>query len=167
MTRLAFASFVAASFTPFSMYPQTPNPEFKLALAEHTGQLRWHAEGFTIIQTSAKANGHEIGVRAQDASGRLTFMGFLFLIPKDAPLTAAKCRDGIMDAEKKADPKLKAAESVQMKTQNGFPVTVVTYTARGENEKPGIRFAPSSRPATRAATCNSAQPSRSACRTPI
>jgi len=70
---------------------------FKLALVDHQGQLSWSAEGFKIIQSSAKPGGREIGIRGRDQSGHLTFLGFMFLVPEQAPLTSAKCRDGAVE----------------------------------------------------------------------
>src|SRR5437899_12641439 len=89
--------FVILTLATFSAYAQpTAAAEFKLALPDHKGQLRWSADGFKIIETSAKPNGREIGIRGQDGSGRLTFLSFLFLVPEQAPLTSAKCREGAL-----------------------------------------------------------------------
>jgi len=98
----------AIALLALPVYGQTAvTTEFKLALPDYKGQLRWSADGFKIIQTSAKPNGREIGIRGQDASQRVTFLGFLFVFPELAPLTSAKCRDGILDPEKKGNPTLK------------------------------------------------------------
>jgi hypothetical protein len=43
---------------------ETPSSgEFKLAPPSHVGQLRWSAEGFAVIESSAKPGGNEIGIR--------------------------------------------------------------------------------------------------------
>jgi hypothetical protein len=116
---------------PFRAFPQADtSSDLKLALADHPGQLRWSAEGFKIIQSSAKPNGHEIGIRASDGSGRLTFLGFLFLVPERAPLTSTKCRDGAMEPEKKGNPTLKILATSDSVRPGGAPVSVVTYAAR-------------------------------------
>jgi hypothetical protein len=108
---------------------------FTLALADHNGQLRWSADGFKIIQSSAKQNGREIGIRGKDRSGRLTFLGFLFLFPEQAPLTNAKCRDGVLEPEKKSNVTLKILGTSD-NTRRGSPsVSLVTYTAQGSNGK--------------------------------
>src|SRR5437660_245361 len=50
----------------FTEAAQTPTDAgFKLVLPEHRGQLSWSAEGFKIVQYSAKPEGHEIGIRAK------------------------------------------------------------------------------------------------------
>src|SRR5690242_2269906 len=86
MAQFGWAFALVTAIAPVLGYAQGPaNSEFRLAFGEHSGQLRWRAEGFKIIQTSAKPNGHEIGVRAQDATGRVNFLGFLFLAPEQAP----------------------------------------------------------------------------------
>lgn len=108
---------------------------FKLALADHRGQLRWSADGFNIVKSSAKPNGNEIGIRGNNQAGRLTFLAFLFLVPDQAPLTSAKCRDGALEPEQKANPTLKilgVSESIQ---SGALPVSVVNYTARDRSGK--------------------------------
>jgi hypothetical protein len=66
--------------------------DYRLALPDHDGQLKWSIKGFKIIERSAKPNGQEIGLRGRDASGRLTFLGFLFLAAEKAPMTSGTCR---------------------------------------------------------------------------
>ena len=111
-----------------------PDGEFKLALSEHRGQLSWSAAGFNIVQSSAKSGGREIGIRGKDQSGRLGFLGFLFLFSDQAPLTSAKCRDGVLDPEKKSNKTLKILATQDVTSSPGPPVSVVTYTseARGK-----------------------------------
>lgn len=108
----------------------TADNDFKLALAEHTGQLRWRAKNFKVIQTSAKPNGREMGIRAENASERLGLLGFLFLVPEQAPLTAAKCRDGALESEKNGNSMFKIVDLSDMAQPGGLPVSVVTYTSR-------------------------------------
>ena len=127
-------AFAATVLSIFSAYAQTAaKAEFKLALPDHKGQLRWSANGFKIIQTSAKPNGREIGIRGQDESGRLTFLAFLFLIPEQAPLTGAKCRDGALDPEKKSNPTLKVLQSSEGARPIGLPVPIVSYTSHSKD----------------------------------
>jgi hypothetical protein len=79
---------------------------YKLALVDHPGQLSWSAEGFTIIESSAKPGGNEIGARGQSQSGQQTFLGFLFLFPEKAPLTSAKFLDGVIGLAKNSNASL-------------------------------------------------------------
>jgi len=110
--------------------------DFKLALPKHQGQLRWSAMGFKVLESSAKPNGNEIGIRAKDDSGRLAFLGFLFLVPEQAPLTSAKCRDGALEPEKKSIAKLKSSGVVEESARPGTPpVSVVSYTAKDRSGK--------------------------------
>jgi len=106
-----------------------------LALPAHDGQLRWNAEGFSIIQSSAKPNNAEIGVRARDGSGQFTLLGFLFLFPEQAPMTSAKCRDGVMEPEKKSNPTITIAGSSEIARSDGPPVELVGYVAQAEAGK--------------------------------
>jgi hypothetical protein len=105
--------------------------DFKLALPDHRGQLIWSADGFKIIQSSAKPGGREIGIRGKDESGRLTFLGFLFLFPDQAPLTSAKCRDGVVEPTKKSNPKLRILATPEMTSPGGLPVSMASYSAPG------------------------------------
>lgn len=109
--------------------------DFKLALPGHPGQLVFHAEGFKIIQTSANPNGKEIGIRGKNDSGQLMFLDFLFLFPEQAPMTSAKCRDGVMEPEKKSSPKLKILATSQLTGSGGVPVELVNYAAIGQGGK--------------------------------
>ncbi len=113
----------------------TSDSTFKLALADHPGQLQWSADGFKIIQSSAKPNGREIGIRGKDQSGRLSFLGFLFLVPEQAPLTSAKCRDGALEPEKKSNKTLKILATSEITLSRDLPVSLVTYTAEGRGSK--------------------------------
>jgi hypothetical protein len=108
---------------------------YKLAFAEHPGQLSWPAEGFTIIESSAKPGLSEIGMRGQDQSGQQTFLGFLFLFPEKAPLTSAKCLDGVIGPEKKSNSSLKITGTEEISQPGSLPVSLVSYTSRGEGGK--------------------------------
>jgi hypothetical protein len=108
---------------------------FRLALPEHRGQLSWSADGFKVVQSSAKPGGREIGIRGKDQSGRLAFLGFFFLFPDQAPLTSAKCRDGVLDPEKKSDKTLKVLTVSDVAQANSVPVSLVSYTSEGRNGK--------------------------------
>jgi hypothetical protein len=126
--------FTAVMFASSSVLGQAPSDSsFKLALPHHSGQLRWSANGFTIIQSSAKPNGNEIGIRGQDESHRLTFLGFLFLFPEQASLTSLKCRDGVLGPAEKANPSLTIASTGETASPGSLPVAWVTYTAKGTN----------------------------------
>ena len=117
-----------------SVLAQTDS-DFKLALPDHQGQLSWSTEGFRVIESSAKPNGREIGIRGKDESGRLTFLGFLFLVPEQAPLSSAKCRDSALAPEKKGNPTLKIsgiADSVQPASPRA---SLVTYSSQDRSGK--------------------------------
>ncbi|HET9164414.1 MAG TPA: tetratricopeptide repeat protein [Candidatus Angelobacter sp.] len=118
-----------------SSYAAANDDAFKLALVNHPGQLSWSAEGFKIIESSAKPGGNEIGIRGQDQSGQQTFLGFLFLFPEEAPLNSAKCLDGVIGPEKKSTVSLKIAGTDQISQPGTLPVSLVSYTARGEGGK--------------------------------
>jgi tetratricopeptide (TPR) repeat protein len=109
--------------------------DFKLALPSHPGQLQWRADGFKVVESSAKINGNEIGLRGKIASGHLTFLAFLFLFPEQAPLTSAKCRDGVIEPEKKSNSRLKILASSEVTHPDGQQVALVRYTAQDRDAK--------------------------------
>jgi len=109
---------------------------FTLALPTHSGKLSWTAEGFTVTQSSAKPNSGEIGVRANDKSGQFNLLGFLFLFPEQAPMSSAKCRDGVMDPLKKSNPAVTVAGASQMSRPDGPPIELVGYVVPGRDGKP-------------------------------
>jgi hypothetical protein len=135
MKRAGLFPVVVIAFGFAAVAQTTNDADFKLALPEHRGQLSWSADGFKIIQSSAKPNGQELGIRGRDESGRLTFLGFLFLFPEQAPLTSASCRDGVMDPEKKSDANLKILGTSDSTRPGGPPVSLVSYTTRGDKGK--------------------------------
>jgi hypothetical protein len=108
--------------------------DFKLALVSHAGQLSWSADGYKVVQSSAKPSGNEIGIRGRNGSG-ITFLAFLFLAPEQAPLTSEKCRDGALDAEKKSNPSLKIQSTSEISSSGNLPVSMVSYTAQGRGGK--------------------------------
>lgn len=114
----------------------TNDTHFKLALPDHRGQLGWDAVGFKIVQSSAKPNGQEIGIRGKDESGRLTFLGFLFVVSGQTSLTSSQCRDGEIDPLRKSSPAFKVLGTSQIATANELPVNVVAYTVRDRDGNP-------------------------------
>src|SRR5437016_2995158 len=116
---------------------QTPvkDGNFTLALPAHYGQLKWNAEGFKVVQSSAKPNGAEVGIRANDGSGQFTLLGFLFLFPEQAPMTSEKCRDGVLEPAKKSNPTIQIAATTEMARSDGPPVALVSYVGQGKDGK--------------------------------
>ncbi|HEY6337201.1 MAG TPA: tetratricopeptide repeat protein [Candidatus Sulfotelmatobacter sp.] len=131
--RLVLAAALILSTSAFGQ--DTPDEPFNLALPEHKGQLQWSAPGFTVIQSSAKPGGSEIGIRGKDKAGRIFFLGFLFLFPEQAPITSTKCRAGVLDPEKKDNPTLKVLTVSEDARGSGPPLALASYTAQGGNGK--------------------------------
>jgi hypothetical protein len=133
MTRIV--SFLAAVVLP--SFPMLAQPHgdsgFSLALPSHNGRLEWSAPGFSVIQSSVKPNGNEIGIRGRNGSGQLTFLGFLFLFPEKAPLTAMKCRDGVLGPAMEGNPGIKVTSNSELVRTGGLPVAVSSYTAKSAN----------------------------------
>lgn len=111
---------------------------YKLVLPNHNGQLRWSAEGFKLVQSSAKPDGQETGLRGIDQSGRLTFLGFLFLVRDGVPLTSEKCRDGALDVQKKSGAGMKILGTSEIARSGQPSVSLVTYQGQTRN---GIQYA--------------------------
>jgi hypothetical protein len=119
--------FVAACATA-AQGQISPSSDYRLALPEHKGQLKWSINGYTIVENSAKPNGLELGVRGRDSSGRITFLGFLFIPSETAPMTSAKCRDAAIAQDKKTDATLKIVKTTEIPRPGGLPVALVTHT---------------------------------------
>jgi tetratricopeptide (TPR) repeat protein len=128
-----------ALFAGLASAEKAPVEEYRLALPDHLGQLKWPVNGFQIIESSAKPNGREIGLRGRDAVGRLTFLGFLFVAPENRPMTSASCRDGVLAQEKKTNPTLKIVKTSEIRPEPGVPVVVVTYTSANPDASLGYR----------------------------
>ena len=71
--------------------------KLSLALPEHPGKLTLDGSSFKVSEFSAKPNGNEWGIRAEN--GDLHFLGFLFVWPEKPGLTAATCRDEMLKSE--------------------------------------------------------------------
>lgn len=134
MTRFGML-FTALALTGFAIAQNRTDSDFRLALPNHRGQLRWSAQGFKVVQSSAKPNGREIGIRGKDETGRLTFLGFLFLVSEQAPLTSTKCLENALPPEKKGNPTLKIIGTSENTPPGTLPVSVVTYTAKDTSGK--------------------------------
>ena len=134
----AIASFALVFALAGSCSGQTSanDGSFKLALPSHKGQLQWHADGFKIIESSAKPGGQEVGIRGVDGPGKITFLGFLFLVSGQTSLTGSKCRDGAMGPLTSSNSSLKILATSEIASSNSLPVEVVTYTAQGRDDKP-------------------------------
>jgi tetratricopeptide (TPR) repeat protein len=118
---------LAACATP-ALAQTASNSDYRLALPDHKGQLKWSIDRFKIVENSAKPNGRELGVRGRDPSGQLTFLAFLFIAPETAPMTSAKCRDEALAQDKKTNATLKVTRTSEIPRQGHLPVALVTYT---------------------------------------
>ncbi|MGA8406090.1 MAG: tetratricopeptide repeat protein [Candidatus Acidiferrales bacterium] len=137
ITSLLFTLVLLCAIPAFGQTPDArpaSDADFKIALPIHPGQLSWRADGFKIVELSAKSKGQEIGLRGTNDSDRLTFLGFLFLVPEQAPLTSEKCRAGILEEQKK-NPTLKMLMTAEEKSSGTIPVAIATYSTHGKNGK--------------------------------
>jgi tetratricopeptide (TPR) repeat protein len=109
--------------------------DFHLALPRQNGLLNFSAPGYKIIQHSAKPDGNELGLRGSDASGEVHFLVFLFNFSQQAPLTSARCRDGEMGPEQKANHSLKILANSEIANPGALPVSLVDYSAKADGGK--------------------------------
>jgi tetratricopeptide (TPR) repeat protein len=129
--------FALLLFGSIALAQEPSGTGFKLVLSDHPGQLTWTADGFKIVQSSAKPGGRELGIRGRDNSGRLTFLGFLFLVPERAPLTSAKCREDALEQEKKGNPSLTILRTSEVRRSSGPPLSLATYTTKARDGSVG------------------------------
>jgi len=112
--------------------PPLNDADFKLALPSHQGQLQWHADGFKIVQSSAKPNGLEVGIRGSNGSNHMAFLSFLFLFPEQAPMTSPKCRDGVIEPAKRSNSTLKILATSELVRSDGVPTELVSYAVKDQ-----------------------------------
>jgi tetratricopeptide (TPR) repeat protein len=136
MKVVALLALIFSAVSSISGQTAANDGNFQLALPSHQGQLQWHADGFKVVQSSAKPKGTEIGIRGKDESGKITFLGFLFLVSGQSPLTGLKCRDGALQLIKKGNPSLKILTTSEISVSKKLPIELVAYSARGEDGKP-------------------------------
>ncbi|HEY9126718.1 MAG TPA: tetratricopeptide repeat protein [Acidobacteriaceae bacterium] len=101
-------------------------------MPEHAGQLHWDAPGFEISQNSAKPSGSEIGFRGKSLQSHLGYLAFLFLFPEKAPMTSAKCRDGVMQPLQKENATIKIVHAEETHPSSGPSVSWVSYSVVGK-----------------------------------
>jgi hypothetical protein len=82
---LRMATILAVAATSVVGFAQGSDGDFRIALPEHNGQLSWTAAGFRAIEWSAKPNGGEFGVRAENQQEHISLLAFIFLVPEQAP----------------------------------------------------------------------------------
>lgn len=100
------------------------------ALLEHPGKLTLDGSGFKVSEFSAKANGNEWGIRAEN--GDLHFLGFLFVWPEKPNLTAATCRDEMLKSE--GPESLAAADNRSvMRSSSGVDIALVLIIPKTGN----------------------------------
>jgi tetratricopeptide (TPR) repeat protein len=103
-------------------FAQTTPGKLSFALPEHPGHLSLDQGNFKISELSAKPNGNEFGIRAED--GDLHLLAFLFVWPEKPHLTAETCRDEMLTSE---GPKALAAASdrLSFKSAGGTDIAIV------------------------------------------
>ena len=130
---------ILASCLGSTVAQPTQTGNYQLVLPDHKGKLSWSIDGFNIVENSAKPNGKEIGVRGRDASGRLTFLSFLFLAPETAPMTSAACRDAALMQDKKTNSTLKIIKMTEISRPPGLPIALATYSTANRDGSPEYR----------------------------
>jgi len=84
-------------FIALTSFAQTTPGKLSFALPEHPGHLSFDQGNFNISEFSAKPNGNDFGIRAED--GNLHLLAFLFVWPEKPHLTAETCRDEMLSSE--------------------------------------------------------------------
>jgi hypothetical protein len=111
--------------------PTTPTDaaqSLTFALPDHPGVMHMDAPNFAITELSAKPNGHEFGIRADDKTiSHAEFLGFLFLPAPPQP-TAAACRDWMLRSEASDGVKdRKILRAYEDTSESGIPIALVDY----------------------------------------
>jgi hypothetical protein len=101
---------------------QTVPGKLSFALPEHPGSMSLDQGKWEIKEVSAKPNGGEWGVRAED--GDLHLLAFLFLWPEKPNLDAAGCREEMLKSEG-ARSLAAAKDRLSFKSDSGVDVALV------------------------------------------
>ncbi len=98
------------------------------ALPGHPGYVHMDAPNFVITELSAKPDGSEFGIRAQDRDiSGAEALGFLFL-PSPAQPTATACRDWMLRSEKSDGvTNRKIVKTYETSSESGVPIALVDY----------------------------------------
>ena len=112
----------------------------QLALPSQPGLARVRsADNYKIVQTSARPDGSEIGIRARNDEAHLELLLFVRTYVDQAPLAAAKCRDIILDGEKHDDSTVTIVSESQLARPGGSPLELAAYNFSGQHgERPII-----------------------------
>jgi tetratricopeptide (TPR) repeat protein len=94
------------------------------ALPEHPGRMSLDQGSWKVVEFSAKSNGNEWGERAEQ--GKQNMLAFLFAAPDKAPLTATRCRDGMLASEH-AEPAIQARSS--MRSTSGADIAMAVLVS--------------------------------------
>lgn len=122
----AFALSILATASVASAQTSDNPASFQLALPNQPGQLTWRAEGFKIVESSAKPSGDEIGIRAANDAG-LAFLAFLFSVPQERSLTSAECRSNELAVERK-DPAFKISGATELDSPGNLTIALASYS---------------------------------------
>jgi hypothetical protein len=108
--------------------PTNAAQSLTFALPAHPGLLHMDAPNFVITELSAKPNGLEFGIRADDKTiSGAEFLGFLFL-PAPAQPTAVACRDWMLKSEASDGVKdRKVIKTYETRSASGIPIALVDY----------------------------------------
>ncbi len=129
--RSACAGILSLAIT--AAFAQGKEEPIQLVLPNLAGQASVRApESFKIVQTSARPDGGEIGVRARDNAAHLELLLFLRSYPRQSDFTSAKCRDLIMDGERHDDPSVTIVNSTENKQPSGLDLAEDTYNFLGQ-----------------------------------
>jgi tetratricopeptide (TPR) repeat protein len=100
---------------------QTTPGTLSFSLPEHAGKLSLDQGALQIEELSAKPNGREWGIRAEDHD--LHFLGFLFVWPEEPNLNAASCRDEMLKKEGPASEQA-ATNRLQLRSSSGVDIAI-------------------------------------------
>ncbi|MFC6644933.1 tetratricopeptide repeat protein [Granulicella cerasi] len=104
---------------------QDSRQSLTFSLASHPGYLHLDAPNFVISELSAKPNGKEFGIRAEDKTlSHAGFLGFLFL-PEPAQPNAEACREWMLRHEGKGGMKSKVLSRSTIKSDSGVEIAMV------------------------------------------
>jgi len=115
-------------------------PTLTFAFPNHPGYLRIDAPAFAITELSAKPNGNEFGIRAQDKTAGISMLGFLYLPPGKPPLTSASCMQNQLMSELSSIQDQSELRNVfgkrMVKNASGLDIGIIEYSPTKKKPNP-------------------------------
>ena len=116
----------ANSFSLDSAGSSPTEATLKFAMPDHPGYLQMEAPNYEVTELSAKPNGKEFGIRADNKVTMTQVLGFLYLPDGHSGDDAASCRETQLHSEENRGYRKMIARR-EITSASGVPIAIVEY----------------------------------------